>query len=114
VYLLVAVQAPGLEVLCGDFGRFRRGTIQFVNAEFGRKLISDRAARQPTRQDKHTGCLACLVERAVERDASVLISQEIIEDDDAEDPRDSLMDDIDRENAEYESERGFDEFVSEK
>ena len=103
-----------LEVLCEEFGRFRRGTLQCVNAEFGRKLISDRAARQPTRQDDPGGCIACLVENALKRDPSLqLISAEIIEDEEAEDPR-GFRDELERKDAQFDSERQFEEFVSEE
>ncbi|MCH8830967.1 MAG: hypothetical protein IID45_15450 [Planctomycetes bacterium] len=103
-----------LSSLSGEFGRFRRGTLQMVNAEFGRQLINDRAARKATRKDAETvECLACLVECAVERDPSVTdISQEISDEEEEENPRESL-DDIERENARFESERQFDKFASE-
>ena len=99
--------------LSGEFGRFRRGTLQLVNAEFGRKLISDRAARKPTRQDDFAGCMHCLVERAIERDPTIqVISAESIEDEDAEDPC-GWRDELDRKNAQIDSEQAFEEFVAE-
>lgn len=101
-----------LSSISGEFGRFRRGTLQMVNEEFGRKLFNDRAARKATHKDAETvECLACLVERAVERDPSITeISAEINQD--AEAPCESL-DDIKRENAQFESNRQFENFVRE-